>query len=190
MQKDHQATTALLRPHLPKLYRLAYRLCGSKADAEDLLQDVLVKVCAKPERLGDIRDLPVWLNRVLYNHFIDDQRRYGRMPVKLVGSTSDTELTDVEGCGPEASASLAQDQAQLVRALEKLPSEQRIVVLLHDAEGYKLNEIEALTGTPVGTIKSRLHRARARLAEILKKDGTFSAAPACMSSDGVRIDAL
>ena len=63
---------------------------------------------------------------------------------------------------------------RLDAALQKLSEEHRIVVLLHDTEGYKLNEIQELTGAPVGTIKSRLHRARARLRDILTKDGTIS----------------
>lgn len=58
-------------------------------------------------------------------------------------------------------------------ALAALSDEHRIVVLLHDTEGYKLDEIQKLTGTPIGTIKSRLHRARARLKEILTQNGTI-----------------
>ena len=58
--------------------------------------------------------------------------------------------------------------------MRQLSDEHRIVVLLHDTEGYKLAEIEAITGVPVGTIKSRLHRARARLREMLVADGTIS----------------
>ena len=63
---------------------------------------------------------------------------------------------------------------RLDNALAQLSDEHRIVVLLHDSEGYKLTEIQELTGTPVGTVKSRLHRARARLREILLADGTIS----------------
>ena len=63
---------------------------------------------------------------------------------------------------------------QLDLALAKLSNEHRLIVLLHDTEGYKLEEIHKLTGIPVGTIKSRLHRARARLREILIGGGTFS----------------
>ncbi len=64
--------------------------------------------------------------------------------------------------------------ASLDRALNQLSEEHRTVVLLHDTEGYKLAEIQIITDTPVGTLKSRLHRARARLREILESDGTFS----------------
>lgn len=190
MQQNNQAITALLQPHLAKLYRFAYRLTGTKADAEDLLQDVLVKVCAKRDELLGIRALAPWLSRVMYNHFIDDKRRYGRMPIKLLGPSEESDWPAAKGVEPDTCAALTQDQARLRAALAKLTEDQRIVVLLHDAEGYKIAEIEALTGAPVGTVKSRLHRARARLAELLKKDGTFSASPACKSSDGVRTDVL
>lgn len=73
----------------------------------------------------------------------------------------------------------AWDQERLERirlldsALDQLSDEHRLIVLLHDTEGYKLTEIHELTDIPVGTVKSRLHRARARLREILASDGTF-----------------
>jgi RNA polymerase sigma-70 factor (ECF subfamily) len=63
---------------------------------------------------------------------------------------------------------------RLDNALSRLSDEHRLVVMLHDTEGYKLSEIEELTGVPVGTVKSRLHRARARLREMLVADGTIS----------------
>ncbi len=62
---------------------------------------------------------------------------------------------------------------RLDRALAQLSDEHRLVVMLHDTEGYTMEEIQQLTDVPVGTIKSRLHRARARLREILDADGTF-----------------
>ena len=64
---------------------------------------------------------------------------------------------------------------ELEDALRTLSDEHRMVVLLHDCEGYKLHEIQDLMGTPIGTLKSRLHRARARLREILEANGTISA---------------
>lgn len=179
----------LIRPHLDKLYRLAYRLTGTRTDAEDLVQDVLVKVFARDE-LSSVRDLGAWLGRVLYNQFIDDRRRYGRMPIKLVDDEQTVEFAASDADAPEQQAAAAQQRNRLSRALAKLSEEQRVAVLLHDAEGYTLSEIEALTAAPIGTLKSRLHRARARLADLLKKDGTFSTPTACKSVDGVKTDAL
>lgn len=195
MQPDSSTLATLLRPHLAKLYRLAYRLTANQPDAEDLVQDVLVKICARADEVTSIRDLSPWLGRVLYNHFIDDRRRYGRMPIKLVADGEVDFLLADEAAQPEQSAAIQQYRQQLVKELAKLSEEQRVVLLLHDAEGYKLSEIFELTGTPIGTLKSRLHRARQRLAALMphensKSNGTFSDSPACKSTEGANSDVL
>ncbi len=79
--------------------------------------------------------------------------------------------------GPDNPAQEHEREERLLKldaALSKLSDEHRLIVLLHDTEGYKLTEIQDLIGIPVGTVKSRLHRARARLREILIENGTFS----------------
>ncbi len=161
----------LLQPHMQRLFRFAYRLTHSRVEAEDLFQDVLAKLYARLDELAALRDPAPWLNRVLYNHFIDNQRRYARRRLvdvdegQLVGQSIES-LPD-----PAAKIDRGRLDA-LEKALEQLSDEHRMVVLLHDAEGYKLEEIQSITDTPLGTIKSRLHRARARLREILEADGT------------------
>lgn len=167
----------LLKPHLKPLYRFAHFLTGSKPAAEDLFQDVLTKMFARLDELAAVRDPGPWLKRVLYNQFVDHQRRYARQ--RLV-SVSEAELAEetidaLPGhADTAAAAGRLEDLAAVDAALAKLSEEHRQVVVLHDLEGYKLEEIQELTGTPVGTVKSRLHRARARLRELLKIDGTFS----------------
>ncbi|MCZ6658712.1 MAG: RNA polymerase sigma factor [Gammaproteobacteria bacterium] len=191
MKQANEAFAELVRPHLSKLYRLAYRLTGSQHDAEDLVQDVLVKVYARRDELTSIRELSPWLGRVIYNQFIDDKRRYGRTPLKLVGSDADVEdLAATANGSPANAASLAEARGRIIEALEKIAEEQRVVLVLHDVEGYKFKEIHELTGVPVGTLKSRLSRARARLRVLLEKDGTFSESSSCNPLDGAQIDAL
>lgn len=169
----------LLEPHLQILYRFAFRLTHSRPEAEDLFQDVLAKVFARLEELIDVDDPRPWLCRVLYNQFVDNRRRYARQRLvtveegQLPGGTVDALPGDPEP-GPEGSAERRDNIRRLEAALAMLSDEHRSVVLLHDAEGYKLEEIQNITGDPVGTIKSRLHRARRRLREILGADGTFS----------------
>ena len=68
----------LLRPHMQGLYRLAFRLAGNKSEAEDLVQDVLTKVLLRLDDLAELDAPRVWLNRVMYNHFIDSRRKYSR----------------------------------------------------------------------------------------------------------------
>ena len=166
---------ALVRPHLDRLYRFAFRLAGSKAEAEDLFQDVLAKVYGRLDDLADINEPGAWMCRVMYNHFIDDRRRFARQRLVAV---SEAELPghDVGALpgddDPAADAEREDDIMQLDEALARLSDEHRLVVLLHDCEGYKLSEIQEITGDPVGTLKSRLHRARARLREFLGPDGT------------------
>ena len=74
----------LLRPHLDRLYRLAYRLSGNKPEAEDLFQDVLTKVFPKLDNLIEIEEPGSWLCRIMYNHFIDNRRRYARQRLVAV----------------------------------------------------------------------------------------------------------
>jgi RNA polymerase sigma-70 factor (ECF subfamily) len=166
----------LLRPHLDRLYRFAYRLTGSKAEAEDLFQDVLVKLFDKLDDLIKIEEPGSWISRVLYNHFIDDRRRFARQRLVSVdeGQLPPGGVDSLAGTdNPAHDAERLEDMIRLERALKELSEEHRIVVLLHDGEGYKLSEIQDITGDPIGTVKSRLHRARARLRELLSAGGTF-----------------
>ena len=182
-QNQQASFEALLRPHMDRLYRLAFRLAGQKAEAEDLFQDVLIKAFSRLDELVDIEEPGSWLCRVMYNHFIDNRRRFARQRLVAV---EEGQLPPGQGIeempgtqSPEADVAREANIMRLDNALNKLSDEHRLVVLLHDTEGYKLKEIEALTGTPVGTLKSRLSRARARLREILDADGTKTIAEAC-----------
>lgn len=177
---QHSATfERLVQPHLDRLYRLAWRLAGGKAEAEDLFQELLIKAYQKLDDLVEIDEPGSWLSRVMYNLFIDEQRRFTRRRMHMVeeGQLVGEGLQGFagsEGDNPAAENERLERIGRLDSALAQLSDEHRIVVLLHDAEGYKLTEIEELTGVPVGTVKSRLHRARARLREILVADGTIS----------------
>ena len=184
---DSQLFERILRPHLDRLYRLAWRLAGNKVDAEDLFQDLLIKAFGKLDELAGIEQPGSWLSRVMYNLFIDERRRYTRRRLHVVdeGQLPGDGLNALPGADdPAADTELAAKLARLDAALKQLSDEQRIIVLLHDTEGYKLAEIETLTGVPVGTVKSRLHRARARLRQILEDqiledNGTFSRTRTC-----------
>jgi len=174
---NSQTFERLVRPHFDRLYRLAWRLTGSKGEAEDLFQELLIKAFGKLDELVHIEEPGSWLSRVMYNLFIDEQRRFRRRRLHTVeeGQLPGEGLAGLPGPGgPDYDNQRLEQIRRLDAALAKLSDEHRIVVLLHDTEGYKMTEIQELTGVPVGTIKSRLHRARARLREILTADGTLS----------------
>lgn len=165
-----------MRPHLDRLYRLAFRLCNDRSRAEDLFQELLIKAFGKLDELVGIEHPGSWLARIMYNLFVDDYRRFQRQRLHVVDEGHVPGGIDGVPGGSDPGAESERDETweRLDAALAELSDEHRIVVLLHDTEGYKLSEIHELTGVPVGTVKSRLHRARARLKEILVNDGTLS----------------
>ena len=170
----------LVQPHMDRLYRFAWRLTSSKPEAEDLFQELLIKAFGKLDELARIDEPGSWLCRIMYNLFVDEHRRFKRHRMHIVDEAhlpTGTIADIAAGTGhhnPVAETERYERFSRLEKALDQLSDEHRIIVLLHDTEGYKLTEIQELTGTPVGTIKSRLHRARARLREILVADGTIS----------------
>ena len=175
--EQNLAFERLVRPHFERLYRLAWRLTGAKAEAEDLFQELLVKAFGKLDDLVEVDEPASWLCRVMYNLFIDERRRFARRRLHTVeeGYLPGDGLEGVPGAEDPVRDNERLEQLQrLDNALAQLSDEHRVVVLLHDTEGYKLSEIQELIGTPIGTVKSRLHRARARLREILLADGTIS----------------
>jgi RNA polymerase sigma-70 factor (ECF subfamily) len=166
----------LVRPHFDRLYRMAWRLTGQKAEAEDLFQELLIKAYGKLDDLVNIDEPGSWLSRIMYNLFIDERRRFSRHRLLTIeeGELVGDGLAGLPGSdNPAFNHERLERMNKLDAALSKLSDDHRQIVLLHDTEGYKMVEIQELTGIPVGTIKSRLHRARARLREILIEDGTF-----------------
>jgi len=166
----------ILHPYILKLYRVAYRLCGSASDAEDLVQDVLVKVYPKRQTLTSLENPGPWLVKVLYRTFIDHRRRMARSPLHLLLNSHDEENNPVleslpsTNRGPEEISENNQVREKLMRAINSLNLDQRHLCILHDVEGYTLNELEEILNTPIGTLKSRLHRARASLRKILQHE--------------------
>ena len=173
----HVTFEKLVQPHFDRLWRLAFRLTGRKAEAEDLFQELLIKAFGMLDELVAIDAPGPWLARVMYNLFVDEQRRFARRRVHMVdeGFLPGAGLDGLAGSDDPVRDNERLDRLkQLDAALAQLSDEHRTIVLLHDTEGYKLTEIQDLMGVPVGTVKSRLHRARARLREILAEMGTFS----------------
>lgn len=164
--QERDSFSEQIEPHYDRLFRLAYRLTGSRSDAEDLLQDVMIQLYEQRDAMAAVTDLSPWLSRVLYNRFVDIHRARQRRPLTLVGD-DDQSLAVTGEADPAAMASAGENAARLQRALARLSEDHRVLVLMHDAEGYTLAEIAAITDAPVGTLKSRLSRARARLRELL-----------------------
>jgi RNA polymerase sigma-70 factor (ECF subfamily) len=183
---DNERIARVVEPHFERLYGLAWRLCGQQAAAEDLFQELMIKACMRLEELELLEEPGSWLARVMYNLFVDQHRRFARQRLLLVEESrlpGDGLAAFAGGEQPDQAAEQDEQRAELESALAQLGEEHRIVLLLHDADGHKLKEIQELMGTPIGTVKSRLHRARARLQEILQHNGTIDGTRACKATD-------
>jgi RNA polymerase sigma-70 factor (ECF subfamily) len=155
----------LLRPHLDRLYRLAYRFTGARADAEDLVQELCLRLYPRLEELRALDRPASWLARALHNLFVDQARRAGRSPVEAVDELPEVP-SDAPGPDDQVALDLALDRIE--SALARLPADQRAVLAWHDIEGYTLEELADSRDLPLGTLKSRLHRARAALKAMLR----------------------
>lgn len=159
----------LIRPHIDRLYRLAFRLCHSQDGAEELVQLFLSRLFPKVDDLERIEKPAPWLSRGLYNLYVDGYRKATR-EAKIF---SDIELNDEFAADEETpfnQASRKELSNRIEMALQQINNDQRIVVLLHDSEGYTLEEISEILQVPLGTLKSRLNRARNALRKLLSME--------------------
>lgn len=157
---------ALVRPHTLALYQFSYRLLQNQPDAEDLVQDVLVKLYPRTNEMAKVRDLRPWLLRVVYRQFVDTLRKRQRN-VTTVSDDDTVEIVD-PGPGPEQRHSAAETSDRVHVALGRLSQNQRLLVSLHLIDGYTLEEVAQVLDVPLGTLKSRLHRTRVQLKKLLR----------------------
>jgi len=160
-----------IRPHLTVLYQYAYRLAGNADDAEDVVQDLLLNLYNRETDLTGLTNLKTWLLKSLYHQFIDFTRKQKRTP-SVPNSDDDELLSQYEETKAGPAEAVHQDQLgqRLEQALDQLGHEQKMLVLLHDVEGHTLTEIAEIMDTPLGTLKSRLHRTRKALRTILQRE--------------------
>jgi RNA polymerase sigma-70 factor (ECF subfamily) len=145
---------------IPNLRAFAISLCGHRDRADDLVQDTLVKAWANMHRFERGTNLNAWLFTILRNAFFSEHRKLRR------------EVEDVDGSYAEGLVAIPEQEGRLNlddfrKALMTLSADQREALLLVGAEGMTYDEAAEICGCAVGTIKSRVNRARSRLAEIL-----------------------
>jgi RNA polymerase sigma-70 factor, ECF subfamily len=160
--------SGLVERHHARVYAIAYRMLGGREDALDAAQDVFLTCLRKLRGFRGQSAFTTWLHRVTVNVCLDTLRR--RRPEQPAGD----ELPEVPVGDPSDSAAEAVD---VQRALLRVPAEFRTVLVLHDIHGQPYEAIAETLGTPVGTVKSRLHRGRVALARALHGEhlGAFPA---------------
>ena len=162
MELDPAIRTELLA-NGPMLRKFALSLCGTIDGAEDLVQETFLQAIANIDKFQPGSNLSAWLVTILRNRFLGQWRKRRREVEDIDGHYAETLKSE-----PEQTARV--DFADFRAALSKLPSEQRQALLLVGASDLTYDEAGAQCGCPGGTIKSRAHRARARLADLLAID--------------------
>ena len=148
--------------HLPRLRRFALSLTGNRADADDLVQDTVERALANLHRWERGTRLDSWMFRIAQNLFIDGTRSKKRARIVVSDSLEGAENVSVDGVRAAESRITF---ANLCRALGELPEEQRSAVALVLIDGMSYRDAADVMGVPIGTLTSRLARAREALAE-------------------------
>jgi RNA polymerase sigma-70 factor, ECF subfamily len=167
-------TDELIRRYAVRLYRTAFRMTRNRADAEDLVQETFAKAFAASARFRPGTNLNAWLYRIMINTFISGYRKRRGEEALVIEDSVDWQTTPAR---PAAIAGSPEDDvvgrvidADVVAAMRALSPRHRVTIYLADVEGYRYGEISALTGIPVGTVKSVLHRGRGQLRARLATD--------------------
>src|SRR6059058_2927392 len=156
---------AVVREHADRVYRLAYRLSGNRADAEDLTQETFVRVFRS---LAEYKPgtFEGWLHRITTNLFLDMVRRRQRIRFDALPEDAGDRLAGYDP-GPEQTYDEMHLDPEIQAALDALPPDFRVAVVLCDLEQLSYEEIAATLGIKVGTVRSRIHRGRVMLREAL-----------------------
>ena len=156
----------VVQEHSARVYRLAYRLTGNRQDAEDLTQEVFVRVFRSLSSYTP-GTFEGWLHRITTNLFLDQVRRKQRIRFDALPDDAGDRLAGSGDLAPERAWEHNNLDHDVQRALDTLPPEFRAAVVLCDIEGLSYEEIAATLNVKLGTVRSRIHRGRAQLREAL-----------------------
>ena len=166
---DPSAFQALVERHRSMVYRVAYQFAGNHHDAEDIAQDVFIKVYRSLDRFRQDAQLTSWMYRIVMNACIDHRRRQRSAIAAPFGDDAEQRMlnTPEETPGPEDRAYAGELGQVLESEIGRLPSGQRVVFVMRHHQGMKLCEIADALGLAEGTVKRQLHAAVHRLRQAL-----------------------
>lgn len=171
-RKDPTAFELLVKQHQDRVYDFCMRMLADREEAFDVTQEIFVSIHQHLEQFRHDAKLSTWIFRISRNHCLNRikyLKRRGRGRSDEYGETSEQAINESVGAPvmPDESLEQSRTRALVHRAIARLDEDQRVLVVLRDIEGLAYDEIVEITELPEGTVKSRLHRAREKLALIL-----------------------
>lgn len=169
--RDEGAFNELVRRHQAPVFRLLVRLLGDPAEAEDVAQEVFVSVFKSIDSFRGDSALATWLYRIAMNHgknrikYLGRRARDGQRLLDESGDAQASGAPDSRPARPDQTVEGRQAERHVQDALATLDDEQRLLLELRDMQDLSYEEIRTMTGLPIGTVKSKLHRARMALHE-------------------------
>lgn len=163
---DRRALDQLLREHQPRIWAVCRRIAGNEADALDATQEALIAVVRGLPRFDGRSRFSTWVYRVATNSCLDELRRRRRRPLVGLPENPDGSPVEIPDAGPDVDATVA-DRLLVDEALVELPEEFRAAVVLRDLCQLDYREISEVLGIPPGTVRSRIARGRAQLANAI-----------------------
>lgn len=175
---DMRAFAELIAPYESKVYALAFRMCGNHSDAADLAQEAFIRVYSALSSFRGEAAFSTWLYRIVTNVCLDELRRRSRTMLEFYAGSGEEALRHRmvyygEEQGPEEAYERKEIRLTIEEAIQALPEEQRMVIILRDVEGYSYQEVAEMLSLSLGTVKSRLNRARENLKELLARRELF-----------------
>lgn len=158
---------ARINPFTGYLYNLAYRISGNQHDAEDIVQEVLVKMYRQFKRWRDADNPRAYFARAIYNQYVDNIRKQSRHNQSVDIEDEVIQADENTANAPDLATDKDMTLDRVTQALQSLSEDHRSVIVLHDIEGYTYEEIGDIMDIAVGTAKSRHSRARRALGELL-----------------------
>jgi RNA polymerase sigma-70 factor (ECF subfamily) len=163
----------LVRRYQNRLYNCIYRLVDNEEDAQDIIQEAFLNAFQSLHRFKGDSQLFTWLYRIAFNASISTKRKQRAvvaLKTERAGSGVHEPLDMTDSSRPEYALEKAEQQRRVQRALNQLSLEHRTVLILKDMEGQKYETMAEMLQVPIGTVRSRLHRARLELRELLQGD--------------------
>lgn len=167
-QGDESAFELLMRTHESRMYAVALRMCANREDAQDCLQEAMLRIYRAISNFKFQSSFATWAYRITMNTCLDELRRR-----KLRTATSLDVLLDTgwsptdDGETPEQYSIASEQRRMLEKAIADLPEDMRAAIVLRDVQGFSYDEIARMLEANVGTIKSRISRGREKLREVL-----------------------